>query len=143
MGGILDIIASKAGASDSSWVDVAVKAIQENAANIQQPEFRDAVIGATLVLVSHKDDVASLGVYGLTLFLQKLAMGDKTGAYITFIQTQSTFEDLISGENADAEAIILAKQKRDEMEAKAVSLAVALAEDGARVLLPFLLTLLL
>lgn len=143
MGGIMDTIAARAGASDSSWVDLVVEAIQNNATKIDQPEFRDAVIGATLILVAHKDDIASLGLYGLTLFMQKLATGDKNGAYLAFIQTQATFQDLIDGESADADAIIAAKQEREAMKAKAISFAIDLAETGARVLLPFLLALLI
>ena len=143
MPNILKDIAANAGSNDSLWVDLVVQAIQSNAASIQQPEFRSAVIEATITLAAHKDDIASLGVYGLTLFLQKIAVGDTDGAYITFIQTHATFQDLIDGENADADAIIAAKAQSDAMKAKAFSLAADLASDGARILLPFLLALLI
>ena len=143
MTSILDSIAAKSGASNSAWVDIVVEAIQAKTSDIQQPEFREAVIEATLTLVAHKDDIATLGIYGLTLFLQKMATGDTEGAYISFIETQASFQDLIDGENADAAAIIAAKQQRDAMLAKAISVATDLAIDGARLLLPFLLALLL
>lgn len=143
MSNILNTIASKAGAPDGSWVDAVVANIQSNALKIEQPEFRDAVIGATLALLAHKEDIASLGIYGLTLFMQRLASGDHQGAYITFIQTQATFQDLIDGQNADADAIIADKQRRDEMLSKAISVATDIAIAGARALLPFLLALLI
>lgn len=143
MPNILKDISANTGSNDSAWVDLVVQAIQSNASNIQQPEFKSAVIAATVALAAHKDDIASLGIYGLTLFLQKIAVGDTEGAYIIFIQTQATFQDLINGENADADAIIAAKAERDAMTAKAISVATDLAVDGARILLPFLLALLI
>lgn len=143
MSSILDTIASRAGSSNGDWVDLVVQAIQTNASGIQQPEFKQAVIAATVTLAAHKDDVASLGIYGLTAFLQKIATGDTEGAYISFIETQASFQDLIDGENADAATIIAAKQQREEMKAKAIGIASELAVDGARILLPFLLTLLI
>ena len=143
MTNILDSIAARAGAADSTWVDLVVQAIQTNASGIKQPEFREAVIAATQTLSAHKDDIASLGVYGLTLFLQKIATGDTEGAYITYIKTQATFQDLIDGENSDADAIIASKLESDAMRAKVMSIALDLAIDGARALIPFLLALLL
>lgn len=139
---LMKTLHAKAGAPDSSWVDLVVQAIQANVSGIRQPEFKQAVIAATVTLATHKEDIAHLGVYGLTTFLQKLAVGDQEGAYVLFIETQATFQDLIDGQEADAAAVIAAKQKRDEMLAKAISIAFELAVDGARILLPFLLALL-
>ncbi len=135
-------IANSSG-QNSNWVDIVVQTIQEKASGIDQPEFKNAVIEATLSLIAHKDDIASLGIYGLTLFLQKLAIGDKTGAYVTFIETQATFKDLIDGQNNDAAAMIAAAKERASMEAKAISFAEDIAIAGARALIPFLLTLLI
>src|SRR5581483_10946474 len=118
---LMESFAAKAGAGDSGWVDLVVNAIQANAQGIEEPEFKDAVIEATVTLAAHKDDIAALGMYGLTIFLQKLASGDKEGAYISFIETQATFKDLIEGEEADAKAVIAAAQKRAEMKARAAS----------------------
>ena len=143
MPNILSDISANAGSDNDAWIDVAVLAIRKSASNIQQPEFKQAVIKATETLVAHRDNIANLGVYGLTLFLQKIATGDTDGAYITFIQTQATFQDLIDGQNQDADTIIDAKKRSDEMKARAISIATDLAIDGARILLPFLLALLI
>ena len=74
MTSILDQIASKAGASDSSWVDDVVLALQTSANAIQEPAFKEAVLSSALALQANKDDIATLGVYGLTLFVQKLGI---------------------------------------------------------------------
>lgn len=127
--------------SSGDWVDLVVKSIQLQAADIQQPEFKQAVIAATQTLAAHKDTVADLGIYGLTLFLQKVAVGKTEEAYLSFIRTQASFQDLIDGQEADAQAIIAAKQKSDEMRAKAIQFITEITLNGIRILIPFLLAL--
>lgn len=124
-----------------NWVAMVVQAIQIKTAEIEQPELKQAAIEATLTLAAHKDDITSLGLYGLSLFIQKLANGDLEEAYISYIETQASFQQLIDGELADAKAIIENKIKRDQMRAKAESIALDLAITGAKILLPLLLTL--
>lgn len=143
MGDIFNTIAGQIGKNQGSgWVDIVVNSITSNAVNITQPEFKQAVVAATLTLADHKEDIANLGLYGLTLFLQKIAIGDNNGAYLLFIETQATFQDLIDGENSDADAIIADKERRDAMMKTAMNIALDLAIDGARILIPFLLAML-
>lgn len=141
MGNLLDTLANTPAAKNGDWVETVYNAIQVQAGNIEQPEFRNAVIEAAQTLLVHKDDIANLGVFGLTLFLQKLAVGSTEDAYITFINTQATMKDLTDGENSDSASIISGKQKRDQMRAVAISIAEELALDGIRVLIPFLLAM--
>jgi LDH2 family malate/lactate/ureidoglycolate dehydrogenase len=143
MSSLIDTITAKANASDSSWVDDLVTAIQGNVGSITDTNTKNAIIDATLTLQAQKDNIASLGVYALTSVLQCLAAGDVTGAQITFIKTQASFEDLIEGENSDAATIIAAKQASDAAKAKAETVALAFAQTTAQILLPVLLTLLI
>jgi len=125
------------------WLDILVNLVKQEAGNINQPVLKTSVLNASQVLLNHRVDIESLGKYGLSLFLQRLSEGNKEAAILVFIENLSTPQDLIDGMNSDANAIILAKQRRVLMEQKSLEIAEEIGMIALKALIPLLLTLLI
>lgn len=146
MGAIFDLIIQKASSEVSNlppdkWLENLLGALKSNVSKISDPTFAAGASDAIAVLESHKADLANMGSYSLTLFLQQLASGDVKSATLTYIRNQADPQELIDGMNKGADGIIQAKIKLDAMEQTALVIAKDMVTAAAKYLLPMILSL--
>jgi hypothetical protein len=123
----------------TNWLDAFILIMQKSISSSKNFDKRDLAESTIDVLLEHRQDIISLGLEGLTIFLQKATTGLNEDAYLFYVKQSASFDDLIADQESDFLDLVKRKQRLDLFKEKAIKFLAALTLEGARLLIPFLL----
>ena len=128
--------------TDGSWFDLLVSQIEDE---IQTSDFgeseKNMAKSFISILIDHKDSIVGLGANAFTLFIQQIAAGKSGAAAETYIQALGDANLIIKAMDQGTLGLIAAKKQLDALHGDAWAIIKSLTIEGAKYLLPFLISL--
>jgi hypothetical protein len=128
--------------SDGAWFDSLIlhlkSAVDESDLNANLKQGTHEVIST---LESRKSKIIGLGANAFTLMIHQMASGRSKKAIETYIQSLGSAELIIKAMDQGTLGLIAAKKELDRLHDDALALVQEIAIQGAKHLLPFLLSL--